>query len=127
MARGVGRAWDCCVDLGYRAEDTRGNAQEVAGWTRHNAYRSLIVVTADYHMPRAMLELHAQIPDVALQRYPVATDLDARHWWSHGGDAKRMVLEYDKYLVILGREAVLGFGRKLGMDKPRPSARATVR
>ena len=124
VARGVGRAWDCCVDLGYRAEDTRGNAQEVAGWTRHHGYGSLIVVTADYHMPRAILEMHAQVPDVRLQRYPVVTDLSARRWWTRSADAKRLVMEYDKYLVILAREAILGLGRKAGMDARRTPAAA---
>ena len=112
VARGVGRAWDCCVDLGFRAEDTRGNAQEIAGWTRHHGYRSLIVVTADYHMPRAVLELRAQLPGVALTRYPVVTDLNARRWWSTSGDLRRIGLEYCKYLVILGRESIRSVGRK---------------
>lgn len=111
VARGVGRAWDCCVDLGFRAENTRGNAEEIAGWTSHYRYRSLIVVTADYHMPRAYLELKAQLPGVALTRYPVVTDLDARRWWRTSGDLRRMGLEYCKYLVILGRESIRGFGR----------------
>ena len=119
VARGVGRSWDCCVDLGFRAENTRGNAQETAGWARHHGYRSLIVVTADYHMPRAVLELGARTPGVQLYRYPVVTDLDARRWWRTSASVKRMALEYCKYLAILGREAVLGLGRKLGVEAPR--------
>ncbi len=118
-ARGVGRKWDCCVDLGFRAENTRGNAQETAAWARHNGYRSLIVVTADYHMPRAILELGARTPGVQLHRYPVVTDLDARRWWRSGVSVRRMALEYCKYLAILGREGVLALGRKLGVDAPR--------
>lgn len=112
VARGVGRMWDCCVDLGFRAANTRGNAQEIAGWARYHDYRSLVVVTADYHMPRALLELKAQVPDVQLIPYPVVTDLDAKHWSRTQTGAKRMALEYCKYLVILGREAILGLGRR---------------
>jgi len=111
VVRGGRKLWDCCVDLGFRAEDTRGNAQEIGGWTRHHGFRSLIVVTADYHMPRSLLELKAETPDVELYPYPVVTDLDARRWWASGLSARRMALEYCKYLVILGREAVLGLGR----------------
>lgn len=126
VARGVGRKWDCCVDLGFRAENTRGNAQETSGWARFHAYRSLIVVTADYHMPRAVLELQARTPGVQLYRYPVVTDLDARRWWRTGPGARRMALEYCKYLAILGREAVLGLGRRLGVDAPRRAAPASA-
>jgi uncharacterized SAM-binding protein YcdF (DUF218 family) len=117
VARGVGRMWDCCVDLGFYAANTRGNAQEIAGWAGYHGYRSLIVVTADYHMPRALLELKAQTPGVQLYPYPVQTDLDARRWWRSSTGARRMALEYCKYLVILGREAIRGLGRRAGQER----------
>jgi len=118
VSKGVGRRWDCCVDLGFHAENTQGNAREIAGWASYHHYRDLIVVTSDYHMPRSILELHAVMPDVRLHPYPVATDLDAKHWWKSGKDARRMTLEYCKYLVILGREGILGLGRKHGPAQP---------
>ena len=108
VARDVGREWDCCVDLGFRAADTRGNASEIAAWAHRRRYRSLIVVTADYHMPRSMLELRASLPGVALHPYPVATGtLEARRWWRQSTDARRMAVEYSKYLVVLARSALL--------------------
>lgn len=101
--------FDCCVDLGFTAADTVGNARETAEWARSLGYRSLILVTADYHMPRAMLELKAALPEVTIVPYPVATPaLDARHWRSSGEAARRMALEYCKYLAILARQTVLG-------------------
>ena len=100
----AGRAFDCCVDLGFQAENTLGNARETADWARYHHYRTLIVVTADYHMPRALLELRAAMPRVALHPYPVATQtLDVRHWWETPEDARRMVVEYSKYLAVLAR------------------------
>jgi uncharacterized SAM-binding protein YcdF (DUF218 family) len=103
-----GRAFDCCVDLGFKAENTLGNARETAPWVARRHYRSLIVVTADYHMPRALLELHAAMPGVALYPFPVATEaVDARRWWASPDDARRMVLEYCKYIVILIRNGLL--------------------
>ena len=103
--------FDCCVDLGFTAADTVGNARETAEWARSLGYRSLILVTADYHMPRALLELKATLPEARIAAYPVATPaLDARHWQASGEAARRMVLEYSKYLAILVREAVLGLG-----------------
>jgi uncharacterized SAM-binding protein YcdF (DUF218 family) len=75
-------------------------------------YESLIIVTSDYHMPRAMLELRAVLrPPISLQTYAVATPaLKARGWWRSPRAARLMVVEYCKYLAILGREAVLGLG-----------------
>ena len=49
--------FDCCADLGFMAADTHGNAQETADWARAHRYKSLIVVTANYHMPRSLTRI----------------------------------------------------------------------
>jgi uncharacterized SAM-binding protein YcdF (DUF218 family) len=114
------RYYDCCVDLGFQATDTVGNARETAAWARAKGFHSLIVVTSDFHMPRAMLELHEALPDVALTPYPVKTsELDAGRWWRTAEGARRMTLEYCKYIVILAREGLLSLG-------PRPHAAAAA-
>ena len=111
VSKAVRRLYDCCVDLDFTAADTVGNARESADWAAKMGYKSLIIVTADYHMPRAMLELRATMPDTALQPYPIATSVvDARRWWRTTGGARLMISEYSKYLAILGREAVRGLG-----------------
>lgn len=116
------RLYDCCVDLGYSATDTVGNGRETAAWAAQHGYESLIVVTADFHMPRALLELSAAMPDTQLVPYPVATaQLDVRRWWKKGGDARRMVLEYNKYLAIFVRESLLRLSGKPS-DPPPPLA-----
>jgi uncharacterized SAM-binding protein YcdF (DUF218 family) len=112
-SKAVRRLYDCCVDLGFTAADTVGNARETAEWAKAMRFTSLIVVTADYHMPRAMLELRAVLrePQVRLQTYAVPTPaLKSRRWWRSPGAARLMVVEYSKYLAILGREAILGLG-----------------
>jgi uncharacterized SAM-binding protein YcdF (DUF218 family) len=109
----VRRIYDCCVDLGFTAADTVGNARETAEWAKAMRFQSLIVVTSDYHMPRAMLEARAVLrpPAITLQTYAVPTAaLKTRHWWRSPGAARLLVVEYSKYLAILGREAVLGLG-----------------
>lgn len=113
ISRAVRRLYDCCVDLGFTAADTVGNARETAAWAQAMRYRSLIIVTSDYHMPRAMLELNAVLrgTGITAQTYAVSTpSLKARRWWRNPGAARLMVVEYCKYLAILGREAVLGLG-----------------
>ena len=59
-----GRRFDCCADLGYAAENTHGNAEEAARWARAHRFKSLIVVTARYHMPRSLTEFQAAMPGV---------------------------------------------------------------
>lgn len=125
VSRAVRRLYDCCVDLGFTAADTVGNARETVDWAQAMRYRRLIVVTADYHMPRAMLELRAVMRGggVELQTYAVPTpSLKARGWWRNPGAARLMVVEYSKYLAILGREAVLGLGPR---DAPAAQAKDT--
>ena len=121
VSRAVRRLYDCCVDLGFDAANTVGNARETQEWSRAMGFDSLIVVTADYHMPRAMLELRGAMPKTKLTPYPVATSvLKARRWWGTSGGARLMVVEYCKYLAILGREAVLGLGPRADAEDPAP-------
>jgi len=103
--------FDCCVQMGFQAANTRGNAAETAAWVANEHYTSLIVVTADYHMPRALLEMKTAMPHVAMTPYPVATpEIDARRWWRSTAGARRMGIEYCKYLAVLGSDAFLHLG-----------------
>jgi len=118
----VRRLYDCCVDLGFNAVDTVGNARETAEWAKAMRFHSLTIVTSDYHMPRAMLELRAVLrpPAVTLQSYAVPTAiLKPRGWWRSPRAARLMVVEYCKYLAILGREAVLGLGPRAEPAAPQ--------
>ncbi len=131
VSRGYGALYDCCVDLDYEAESTLGNAQFTAQWARSHAFDSLIVVTSDHHMPRSLLELKAALPEAALTPYAIETEtVDAANWWRTGSGARRMVLEYSKYLTVLFRELVLSIGADKERPKSAPSAeaqRGTVR
>ena len=107
LTPGSSKLFNCCVDLGFEAENTVGNAQEIAAWARSKGYDSLIVVTSDYHMPRSMLEIRSAYPGVKLTPYAVETpSLDDAGWWKAAVTARRMTLEYMKYLAVLGREGM---------------------
>lgn len=54
------------VTLGRGATSTHGNAVEIAAWARPRDLRSMIVVTAFYHMPRALAEIGRALPGVVL-------------------------------------------------------------
>lgn len=92
----------CCVDFD-RALNTLGNAIETRRWAEHRGFRSLIVVTSDYHMPRALAEIAHQLPDVALVPFPVMTD---RQWWASAAKVKLMLSEYLKYIFAKLRMAL---------------------
>lgn len=49
--------FDCCIALGFEAEDTRSNATEVANWVARRNYKSLRLITTDWHMRRAEYEI----------------------------------------------------------------------
>jgi uncharacterized SAM-binding protein YcdF (DUF218 family) len=51
----------CCVDLGAEAVDTRSNAAETAAWVQKHGYRTVRLVTSDWHLPRARMELAAAL------------------------------------------------------------------
>jgi uncharacterized SAM-binding protein YcdF (DUF218 family) len=97
-----GPRFDCCADLGFAAQSTRGNAAEAADWARAHGYRSLLVVTANYHMPRSLHEFAVQMPGVRLLPYPVAEDdVDVGAWWSSPRALRVLQVEYAKYLGSL--------------------------
>ncbi|MGB5092220.1 MAG: YdcF family protein [Parvibaculum sp.] len=94
--------FECCVDIGHQAEDTIGNATETAQWVRAHGYRSIILVTSTYHLPRARLELARAMPDVEIYPYPVfQASLHLDGWWAYPGTTRLLVAEYTKYLLTL--------------------------
>ncbi len=103
----------CCVDFD-RSLNTLGNAIETRRWAESRGFRSLIVVTSNYHMPRALAELSHQLPEVALVPFPVVTDRQrADPWWAGGATARLMLTEYAKYVFAklrMGLHPVVGAG-----------------
>jgi uncharacterized SAM-binding protein YcdF (DUF218 family) len=66
------RLFGCCIDLGWQAVDTVSNAEETAQWVRTHGYKTVRLVTSDWHMPRARLELAHQLgSDVTVTGDPV--------------------------------------------------------
>jgi uncharacterized SAM-binding protein YcdF (DUF218 family) len=96
---------DCCVDLGYAALNTYGNANEAREWVRkHRIGRSLIVVTSDFHMPRALVELSRTLPHLDLIAHPVPSGSGTRRErWADGDFVRHVTLEYFKYLLAHAR------------------------
>ncbi len=97
------------VTLGRVAQSTAGNAAETARWSRAHDIRRLIVVTAGYHMPRALLELRRVLPEVQLLPAPVQPAA-----LRGASRVHTLAVEYDKLLVVQ-----LGLGWMFRSNEPR--------
>jgi uncharacterized SAM-binding protein YcdF (DUF218 family) len=93
------KIFTCCVDLGYAALNTVGNADETRRWADALGYDRLIVVTASYHMPRSLAELQRAMPNIELVPHPVAPDgLRHKVWWLDAAAMRLLAAEYIKFL-----------------------------
>lgn len=92
--------FDCCVDIGYAAKDTIGNAAETAAWAKKNNLSSIIVVTANYHMPRTLLEFNKTLNDIEIHPYAVESDrVLIKRWLLDWKITMFLAGEYTKYLA----------------------------
>lgn len=96
--------FNCCVDIDHAALDTIGNAEESAKWIGTHTYRSIILVTNNYHMPRSLLEMKRILPEARLQPYPVVnTPLENGAWLAKPDALRVLTTEYAKYVAALIR------------------------
>ena len=97
--------------------DARGIGLSDAEWARVAQLRSLRVVTAGYHMPRALLELRRSLPESELVAHPV---VPARlRDPAAGGRARTWSLLAGEYLKFLAAWAGLPYLLGLPLDPPR--------
>lgn len=105
----------CCVDMGYKAIDTIGNANEAAGWIRDKGYTSIVVVTNNYHMHRSLHELRSASPNTEFIAYPVInSDLSRTNWFANPDVLRTMISEYAKFVVAALRD-LTGIGKGNGL------------
>jgi uncharacterized SAM-binding protein YcdF (DUF218 family) len=93
------------ITVGRYAASTRGNGVETAAWAEQNRIGSLIVVTAAYHMPRALAELRQDLPDVQLYPLPVGS-AGERGAAEKGVSLRQEAAEYTKFLLTASGIAV---------------------
>ncbi len=114
------KTFRCCVDVGYEALNTRGNADEARRWVIANGFSSLIVVTASYHMPRSLTEIGRKVPGVKLHAYPVVPKaMQSEFWWLSSSQIRILASEYAKFLASFAYaslEAAIP-----GLRKPLPA------
>ncbi len=100
MTQSSNTMFRCCVDIGYEAMDTIGNAAEAVDWIRDHGYRRVLVVTNNYHMPRSLIELRRADPVTEFIPYPVVnSNLRRRNWFADPQTLRVMLSEYVKILA----------------------------
>lgn len=105
LSRQKSENFKCCVVLGYSASSTAGNALETVEWITKQGYRSIRLVTADYHMPRSLLELRKRMPGVTIIPHAVfPRGFQQERWWAAPRSLKLILSEYSKYLVASIRQ-----------------------
>ena len=107
----------CCVDLDRSAVNTRSNAAETRRWAHERGFKSLIVVTSNYHMPRAIVELSHAMPDNTLIPFAVVGDKwRDEPWWTSGGTFRLLLSEYAKFVAAEMRVRLADIGLDLTSD-----------
>ncbi|WP_027552389.1 YdcF family protein [Bradyrhizobium sp. Cp5.3] len=107
----------CCVDLDRTAVSTRGNAAETRRWAQERGFKSLIVVTSNYHMPRALVEFSHAMPETALIPFAVVGDKWREEpWWTSASTLRLLLSEYVKYIAAEVRVQLEDFGVDLAPE-----------
>ncbi len=98
------------IDLGDTAGDTFGNSVETVAWMRANRFHSMRLVTADYHMRRALMEFQMEAPDIRIIANPIKPPgMDDGSWWRSRATFNLLLGEYGKYLIARWRFLLMRF------------------
>ncbi len=101
----------CCVDLDRSAVSTRSNAAQTRRWAHERGFKSLIVVTSNYHMPRALVEFSHAMPQTKLVPFAVVGDKWREEpWWTSSSTMRLLLSEYVKYVAAVIRVRLEDYG-----------------
>lgn len=101
------KLFNCCIDIDQDALDTIGNALGTSHWAASKDYKTLLVVTNDYHMPRSLVELRRELTGIELFPYAVRnTAHEETTMGEHLGRYRVLLIEYGKLIATLLRGAL---------------------
>lgn len=104
LTRSSADLFDCCVDIGHDAMDTAGNAAETARWIKAHQFRTVLLVTNNYHMPRSLAELRRADDHSTFIPYPVEKGLAFGDLMANPLLIRTLGSEYVKYLLVETRD-----------------------
>ncbi len=89
------------IALDFNADSTRMNAYEAAKWMREQKLRSLRMVTANYHVPRSLIEFRRAMPQVIIVPDPVFPErFTLESWWTDSVSRELILSEFHKFLAV---------------------------
>ena len=95
------RFFDCCVEIEFAATDTNGNAQATFEWMQKHALDDILLVSANYHLPRAELIFKQYLPENSVYFQAVnPPDLKLSAWYSNWQTTRLLLKEYLKYIYV---------------------------
>ena len=90
----------CCIDLDSVSKNTFTNASETFKWAKENDIKEFILITSNYHMPRAILEFENVMPNLKIYTYTITPDRhEIENWLSSYQTFGLVFSEYCKYIV----------------------------
>ena len=93
--------FDCCVEIEFAATDTNGNAQATFEWMQKHALDDILLVSANYHLPRAELIFKQYLPENSVYFQAVnPPDLKLSAWYSNWQTTRLLLKEYLKYIYV---------------------------
>ena len=96
------------VELGYKAKDTKGNADEIKQWALKHKIEKIYVVSSFYHIPRVRLEVENVIKDKEIEYISTPSEAVSDKWWKNINSFKFLSMEYTKFLIVFVQYKVLG-------------------
>ena len=90
----------CCVDLDSISKNTLTNAIETFKWTSKNDIKEFILITSNYHMPRAILEFKNVMPSLKIYTYAITPKKhNIKNWLSSYQTFSLVFTEYCKFII----------------------------
>ena len=91
---------ECCIELDSISTNTYSNAFETLKWVKKNNISEFILITSNYHMPRAFLEFKYRMPNLKIFTYPITPKKhNINNWLSSFQTFSLVLSEYCKFLV----------------------------
>ena len=93
--------YDCCVEIEFTAADTNGNAEATFEWMQKHGLEDILLVSANYHLPRAEIIFKQYLPENSVYFQAVnPPDLKLSAWYASWQTTKLLLKEYLKYLYV---------------------------
>ena len=99
---------NCCIELDNKSQNTHSNAIETFKWAKKNNIKTFILITSNYHMPRAVLEFKARMPNFEIITHPITPKKHDISNWMHSFETFSLIfIEYSKFLIAISKIKIL--------------------